>query len=324
MSHVTHSQVECFDLPEYAEPGAVYRLLPKKPDPVYYQGRTDRNIGWITRAEQELLRSKVIGIAGCGGMGGALASVFVRLGIGEVRIADNEVFDVSNINRQAAATRRTVGISKALATCRMIREITDDTTLVVYPAGICEASVSSFVAGCDVICDEIEFWAVAARILLHQHGRAANVPLFNCNTVGFSTRLFLFTAESQTMEARLGLNYPEALELEGRLRAQTATAEERLRVMEAVIEGLVPELPEYCGGDPNYRTVPTVKARLLSEGRASIIATNPPMATGFLADHVLLYLLRGSGISRDVIRPPATPGYLIFDAATFSAQVRPG
>ena len=83
-------------LPEKAAEDIVYRLLPKNVDDEYYRERTDRNIGWITREEQEMLRKKAVGIAGCGGMGGFLGQILVRLGIGELTICDTERFDISN------------------------------------------------------------------------------------------------------------------------------------------------------------------------------------------------------------------------------------
>ena len=312
---------ECVQVPKKPRIDEVLKLLPHNADAAYYRERTDRNIGWITREEQKLLSRRVIGIAGCGGMGAQLAEKFLRLGVGEIRIADNEAFDVSNINRQFAATRKTVGVSKAFATARMLRDISDDNTIVVYPQGICESSVQDFTHGCDVICDEIEFWAVGPRILLHQEARREGVPVFNCNTVGFGTRLFLFTPDSSTMEELLHMSLEEAMVLSVALAQKTASKAQISRVMESVLEGLVPELPDYYQGGGNAEIV---RQRLFTEGRASIIATNPPLATGFLADRVLLYLLRNSQTKRCVVETPKMPAYLYFDAARMEAKTMNG
>lgn len=313
--------VACHDLPENPDSNTIYRLLPKNEDDGYYRERTDRNIGWITWEEQEMLRNSVVGIAGCGGMGAQLAEKFLRLGIGEIRIADIEVFDVSNINRQFAATRFTVGKSKAFETAKMLRGITDDFTLVVYPQGIVPETVDHFLDCCDVVCDEIEFWAVGARILLHQRSRAHGISVLNCNTIGFSTRLFFFTPSSETMEECLGLTYEEALALQEKVQSKKGTPEEIRRVMESVMNGLLPEFPEYCERGQNFQNHRVSRERLIQEGKGAIIATNPPMATGFLANHVLLYLLRDSDIKRDVVQPPEMPGYLYFDAAKMEAKI---
>lgn len=314
--------ITCCDLPENPDQNSVYCLLPKNVDEAYYWERVDRNVGWITREEQEMLRSKVIGIAGCGGMGGMLAQIFVRLGVGEVRIADIERFDVSNINRQFAATRSNVGELKAFATTKMLRGVTDDTKLVIYPQGIVPQTVDSFLFGCDVVCDEIEFWAVGARILLHQRSRALGIPVFNCNTIGFGTRLFLFTQTSATMEECLGLTYEKAVALQEKVQKKTATPAEIKEIQESVLRGLLPEIPNYRSPSSGTDDREILYGRLFNEGRATIVATNPSLATGFLADHLLLYILgKESVIARDVVAPPEMPGYLYFDAAKMEAKV---
>jgi molybdopterin/thiamine biosynthesis adenylyltransferase len=309
--------VNCQHLPD--EPGmkAVLRLQPVQPDEAYYRERTDRNLGWITANEQSMLRASVIGIAGCGGMGGLLASVFVRLGVGEVRIADCETFDISNINRQFGAKRGTVGRSKAFETAREVRAVSDDTMLIVYPQGITEETVDHFAGGCDVICDEIELLALDARILLHARSRAAGIPLFNCNTVGFGTNLFLYTPESMTMEEAVGIGYEEACQL--RQATARGDREAGVRIAKAILRAVVPDIPAYSQETIEINREAVLK-RIFEEGKAPIIATNPSMAGGFLADRVLLYLLRNSGVRRDIAEIPAMPGYLHFDAARMTAQ----
>lgn len=309
---------ECYELPENPDPAVAYRLLPWNPDPAYYRERIDRNIGWITSEEQEILRNSVVGIAGCGGMGGLLASIFTRAGIGEIRIADIEEFDVSNINRQYAASRSSVRASKALTTARLTRAVTDDATLVVYPQGIAEETVDSFLEGCDVVCDEIELLAIDARILLHARARAHGVSLLNCNTVGFSTNLFLYTPDSMTMEEAVGFEYPEAKRL--RLLASQGDEAAAERIASSIMRAVIPELPEYCPHEAEGNRAAFYR-RLREEKKASIIATNPPLAGGFLADRTLLYLLRNSGVRRDLTDVPPMPGYLHFDAARMHARV---
>ncbi|OHA52161.1 MAG: hypothetical protein A3A97_04595 [Candidatus Terrybacteria bacterium RIFCSPLOWO2_01_FULL_40_23] len=280
----------------------------------YYAERTDRNIGWLTPEEQQLLRNSVMAVAGNGGMGGLLSAVLLRAGIGEIRISDKEDFDISNINRQFAARYDTIGKSKALETAKELRRITPDARIVVYPEGIAETTVDDFVKGCSLIFDEIEFFAISARILLHQKARAYNVPVMNCNVVGFGTRLFLYTPTSATMEEQLGLTYEEACELEHSARSGNPNA--RQEIIDRVMTGLVPELPQYKADDHKI-----VLKRLLQEGKASIFATNPPLSTGFVADRAILYLLRNSTNKRTIVTAPVMPGYLYFDAAKMEAKI---
>jgi len=52
-------------------------------------------------------------ILGLGGVGGYALESIVRCGISEVTIVDNDKIDISNLNRQIIATRKTIGMYKA-------------------------------------------------------------------------------------------------------------------------------------------------------------------------------------------------------------------
>jgi molybdopterin/thiamine biosynthesis adenylyltransferase len=310
---LTHEVVETLDLPTDAGVEHVYRLLPQNRGEGFYAERTGRNLGWITAEEQEILRNSVVAVAGCGGMGGVGAELLVRAGVGEVRIADLELFDASNIHRQIAAGVDTIGASKAFATARRLRGISDDTALVVYPQGVTLETVSHFVKGADLVLDEVEAWAVFARILLHQEARRQGVDTVNCCSLGTGTRLFLFTSESDTMEQCLGVSYEASTDFQQRLQAGTATLKEKRRMGEAVIRGLLPELPEYMVPGSGMSTVANLKRRLLEEGKAMILATNPYGAASFMTTHSIFHLLRNSGVARAIVRPVPMPGYLYRD-----------
>lgn len=286
-----------------------------------YSQRTDRNRGWINPVEQELIRSSVVGIAGCGGMGGLLAATLLRLGVGEIRIADCENFDQSNINRQFGANRFTVGKSKAEVTAEMLYEIADDARIVVYPSGINSENVISFLSGCDIVCDEIEFWAIGARSLLHLEAQSLNVPLITCSSVGFGSRLFLFDHHGASMEEMLGFTLVDAFELEKKVVNGEATKDEIWTVFVAMLDALIPELPGYDSTNFHCKWKNACVERLKTECKAPIIATNPPLASGFAANHTLIQLIKGN-VERNMIpMPPITPGYLYLDSVLMDARV---
>ena len=68
-----------------------------------------RNIGWVTREEQQTLRRKTVAIAGMGGVGGSHLLTLTRLGVGRFHIADLDTFELANFNRQAGAMLSTTG-----------------------------------------------------------------------------------------------------------------------------------------------------------------------------------------------------------------------
>ena len=66
----------------------------------HYSAQIGRNIGLMSLADQEKLRTTWIAIMGTGGLGGPLAEQLVRSGCERIVICDNDLFDRTNLNRQ--------------------------------------------------------------------------------------------------------------------------------------------------------------------------------------------------------------------------------
>jgi len=205
-----------------------------------------------------------------------------------------------------------------------LRSIADDTTLLVYPQGVTTETVEHFVCGTNLVLDEVEAWAVFPRIMLHKEARHQGVDVVNCCSLGAGTRLFLFTPESDTMEECLGVSYEEAVMFHDRLQSGTATPEDKRQMGEAVIRGLLPELPEYMASESRMSTRTNLRRRLLEEGKAMILASNPYGAASFMVNHAIFHLLRKSGVARDIMRPVPMPGYLYRDDLLGNTRVAQG
>lgn len=101
-----------------------------------YELFTTRNIGFVTEAEQARLRQATIFVCGVGGMVEPLFMALVRAGIGRFVIADIDVFEVSNLNRQVFANAGTVGRPKAEAAAEAARAINPEIEIeVLEPNG---------------------------------------------------------------------------------------------------------------------------------------------------------------------------------------------
>jgi molybdopterin/thiamine biosynthesis adenylyltransferase len=296
----------------------VYELSPNPFRKWLYKLRTDRNKPWITEEEQQHLKKKrKMGFAGFGGIGPRIAEAFHRGGIGEIRIADNDMFDFSNLNRQLVAFISTMGKSKIITAAKLFRDIADDTIIVLYPMGINEDSVEDFVEGLDDVCDEIEFWCVGSRILLHEACRKAGVPnIWNCPTVGHRTYIYWFTKDSPHIEDILGMTREKGMYLES-LQPHMLSPEERQQIAEPMLAFMAPVVPEYSA-DPLVCSIrKAVIDRLLNDGKAPIIFTNPPVAGGLVATKILLQILDEAGfVKRKVSLVHSFPGRWMFDAAT--------
>jgi tRNA A37 threonylcarbamoyladenosine dehydratase len=77
-----------------------------------YMERTCRNHHWFGgEIGQRRIKKLKVGVAGLGGMGSNIAETLVRLGVGQLRVADPDHIDTSNLNRQVIANRNTLGVT---------------------------------------------------------------------------------------------------------------------------------------------------------------------------------------------------------------------
>ncbi|WP_406440552.1 ThiF family adenylyltransferase [Streptomyces sp. NBC_00631] len=184
------------------------RLVAERTDENYYWERVKRNLGWLGDTEEEQrerqlkLREATIGVAGVGGIGGATAERLVRMGVQNLKVADPDTFEVSNINRQFGATIGNVGRNKAEAVAELVYDTTRDVNIDVFPEGICEETVDEFFEGCDYVLDKIELYEIDARYTLHQAFRRSEQCRFMMLTPVFGHRTFFFkwTKDSMTAE----------------------------------------------------------------------------------------------------------------------------
>ena len=75
------------------------------------------------------LKNSRVAVFGIGGVGGYVVEALVRSGIGTIDIIDNDDVDITNLNRQILATRKTLGKSKVDVCKERIEDINPETTV---------------------------------------------------------------------------------------------------------------------------------------------------------------------------------------------------
>ena len=134
-----------------------------------------RNVPAITEAECALLRAKRVLIVGCGGLGGNLINLLSRVGVGNLRIVDGDVFEATNLNRQLFSEIPVLGINKARAAAERIQHINPDVVVEPVEAFLTEENAVELIRGCDVALDALD--NVDGRRVLSAACKEAGVPL---------------------------------------------------------------------------------------------------------------------------------------------------
>lgn len=157
-----------------------------------YSEAFSRNIGWLTADEQAILRSKRIAIAGMGGVGGFHLLTLARLGIEKFHIADLDIFEMANFNRQAGAVMSTLGQAKVDVLAAMARDINPECDLAVFPEGVNDGNLQAFFQGVDLYVDGLDFFAFDARERVFAYCAQHGIPAITVAPLGISGALLNF------------------------------------------------------------------------------------------------------------------------------------
>jgi molybdopterin/thiamine biosynthesis adenylyltransferase len=165
-----------------------------------YDVAFSRNIGWVTAGEQALLRSKRVAIAGMGGVGGVHLLTLARLGIEKFNIADLDVFEVANFNRQVGASLPNVGKSKVEVLAQMARDINPRCRLELFAQGVNDENLAAFMKDVDIYIDGLDFFAFEVRERVFAYCAAHRIPAVTVAPLGMSAALLNFVPGGMSFE----------------------------------------------------------------------------------------------------------------------------
>ncbi len=166
----------------------------------HYESAFSRNIGWITETEQQILRCKRIAIAGLGGVGGSHLLTLTRLGIGKFNIADLDIFELANFNRQAGASISHIDRSKVDVLAELALDINPDLELRTFPEGVTAENCERFLKDVDLYVDGLDFFAVEARRMVFAACAEKGIPAITAAPLGMGVALLNFLPGRMTFE----------------------------------------------------------------------------------------------------------------------------
>ena len=164
--------------------------------------RYHRNLGAISPSEQvKLLQSKVA-IIGAGGLGGTVLELLVRLGIGELIIADKDIIGDSNLNRQILSTETNLGQSKTEVAVKRVKEINSSVEIIGHSVFINSDNIKKIIEGAEVVVDALD--NLPSRFILQRACQDLKIPLVHGAIAGFNGQLTTIFPQDKGLELVYG------------------------------------------------------------------------------------------------------------------------
>ena len=139
--------------------------------------RYKRQILLFGEEGQEQLKRAHIFVAGAGGLGSPVSLYLAVAGIGAITLVDNDVVELTNLNRQILHYDRDIGRKKTVSAEEKLREINPDITVKVIDTTIDETDVDRLVGRADGIVDAMDNYPT--RYLLNETAVRKKIPFFH-------------------------------------------------------------------------------------------------------------------------------------------------
>jgi molybdopterin/thiamine biosynthesis adenylyltransferase/rhodanese-related sulfurtransferase len=139
--------------------------------------------------QQKLLDAKVL-LLGAGGLGSPAALYLAAAGVGTLGIVDNDVVDLSNLQRQVAHSNDRIGVPKVDSAEIAVKEINPDVNVVKYQTRLDASNIMEIIEGYDVIVDGVDNFPT--RYLLNDATVRLGIPVVSASILGFDGQLSVF------------------------------------------------------------------------------------------------------------------------------------
>lgn len=110
---------------------------------------------YLSQEQLKRIRSVKVGIAGAGGLGSNCATALVRTGFRHIKIADFDIVDYTNLNRQFYFLKQ-AGKTKVEALRENLSLINPAINIEIAPINLDEDNVTEIFADCDVVVEAFD------------------------------------------------------------------------------------------------------------------------------------------------------------------------
>jgi adenylyltransferase/sulfurtransferase len=148
--------------------------------------------------QARLLSSRVL-VVGAGGLGAPLLLYLAAAGVGTLGIIDDDVVELSNLQRQVIHTTDRLGLAKVESAAAMLSQVNPDVRVVQMRARLTAENAKSIIANYDLVADGSDNFTT--RFLLNDACFLLKKPLV-------SAALLRFDAQMSTYKAHLGDPHP--------------------------------------------------------------------------------------------------------------------
>jgi molybdopterin/thiamine biosynthesis adenylyltransferase/rhodanese-related sulfurtransferase len=139
--------------------------------------------------QQKLLDAKVL-LLGAGGLGSPAALYLAAAGVGTLGVVDNDVVDLSNLQRQVIHSSERIGTPKVDSAEQSIKALNPDVNVQKYSVRLGPENIMDILPDYDIVVDGLDNFPT--RYLLNDASVRLQIPVVSAAILGFEGQLSVF------------------------------------------------------------------------------------------------------------------------------------
>lgn len=144
------------------------------------------------KGQKKLLNAKVL-VIGAGGLGAPVAMYLAAAGVGTIGIADADVVDLSNLQRQIIHATQDVGKPKVQSAKETMEAMNPDVNVIAYHTFVTSENILDLIMDYDFIVDGTDNFPT--KFLINDACVMAKKPFSHAGIVGFQGQLMTYVPE---------------------------------------------------------------------------------------------------------------------------------
>ena len=164
--------------------------------------RYTRNMATFSTEDQHRLLGCTACVVGVGGLGGGVAEILARVGVGRLRLVDGDHFDDSNLNRQRFANAGSIDQPKAQVARERIAAINPAVEVSALTKRLTAENGPAIIGDADIAIDCLD--TLPARLDLQTACRQKKIPVISAAVAGVSGQITVFYPEDEGLSTLYG------------------------------------------------------------------------------------------------------------------------
>ncbi len=139
--------------------------------------------------QTKLLQSRVL-VVGAGGLGAPLLLYLAAAGVGTIGVVDDDVVDLSNLQRQVIHGTSRIGMPKVDSAGKTVADVNPDVTLETHRTRLDASNVNALIADYDIVADGSDNFET--RFLVNDACHLAGMTLVSAAILRFEGQIATF------------------------------------------------------------------------------------------------------------------------------------